>query len=155
MATAFSEYRLYLQRTTKLIMITFEQFVQELKKGGSYQSARFNSLVLLGVDGMPTTHQIGFGKALRSGINPAQVSMAWVNDNTHSRMAMVLGGAAITGATIAIPLVSLVAGSLTGIGLYELYLDWKAGFHAVQYLPHSYFNEFRPIRNVRRLVYQY
>ena len=84
-------------------MVTIEKFIHELKNTGSYQSARFNSLVLGGIDGMPTTHQIGFGKAIRLGVNPAYVSRDWVNVDTHSRMSLVLGGAVITRAALHFP----------------------------------------------------
>ncbi len=136
-------------------MVTFEKFKQIIKTEGSYQSARFNSLVLGGVDGMPTTHQIGYGKAIRLGINPAHVNRDWLNGDTHSRMNLVLGGAIFTGVITPIKMLSLLSGSLTAIGFYELYQDWRIGFQAVNYLPQSYFNEFQPIKNVGHMAYQY
>lgn len=134
-------------------MLTLDGFIDALKEGGSDASAGFNSLILGGVDGMPTTHQIGFGNAWRHGLYPTQVDMTWVNNNTHTRMLIVVGGAYVTSAMAPIPLLSLAVGGLTFYEIRELYLDWVAGFEAAQYLPREYFLEFPPIRSMRRVTF--
>jgi len=140
--------------TTNFFIMTFEQFIRtieeewnRLKNEGSRASARFNSFRLNGVDGMPLTHQIGFGNHYRNGTLQGTINMQNLNIRTHARMGVVAAGVGATVASFSIhPIAGIIAGGLTGLAAHELYKDWKAGFEAANYLHYSYFAEFPPIR---------
>lgn len=136
-------------------MITFEKFMRVLREAGSKESAKVNSLLLGGVDGMPVTHQTGYGAVWRKGIPPHRVDRKRMNRETHERMIAAL---AVSTATIVLaekaPLIALLTGFGSSLMLRELYRDWKAGFEAARHLPNDYFLEFPPIKQSEKLAYR-
>lgn len=121
-------------------MMTFDKFVKALLDAlgdyGTDASALVNNHLMLGVKGMPLTHQIGLGSYWRKGIHPDQVNMQKLNEEVHLRMLLAAIGS--VGGKMAVfkdlnPLVQLLAGVAAIRSykeLYELYMDWQAGFKA-------------------------
>lgn len=117
----------------------------------SKASSKLNSHVFYGVDGMPTTHQVGFGDALNHGLNPATIDVDEMERKVHAEMAAT---AAAGVATIVLarsqPELAIVTGLLTLIGVTKLKNDWNRGFEAPNYLPQSYFEHYPPLRTRTR-----
>lgn len=120
-------------------------FRTALLEMGSDASTWANKNLFGGVQGMPITHQVGFGAALRNGIHPNQVNVDQMNDEVHIRMLAVFAG--LSGGTNLLSvndsLVKLFGAVATGVSSYyliELMKDWQAGLKAAKMLDERYWN---------------
>lgn len=137
-------------------MMSFDEFIKALLELGSDLSKWGNKNIFGGVKGMPITHQIGFGRYWRlERIDPNTIDIRWLNSDTHKRMA--ISGIGIGGGLTVLSkcdhwLFKIIGAGATIYGsvkLYELYLDWKAGFEAAEQLDYAYWNRV-PYTSVTR-----
>lgn len=134
-------------------MISLEQFKNALLAEGSHQSAKFNTFVLGGIDGMPLTHQIGFGNYFRNDCYPDDVDMSKMEFDTHAKMGLVVAGLCLTKSTAKEhPVLAILSAGLSGYGIFEMYKDWQAGFKAANYLSNEYFVKYPSLKQVKTLT---
>ena len=130
-------------------MITFEQFIAALQENGTKHPVKLNSTVLGGIDGMPVTHQVGFGSALIKGIHPQYVNISEMNKEVITRIKTALKARAEKKtSTNSNRWNALLSGAVAAYSLYEIYEEWVAGHKAAQYLDKAYFSQFPPIRKL-------
>ncbi len=124
-------------------MTSQANFFQLMRYGVSQASIGFNTNFLKGVSGMPTTHQIGFGRALREGIHPNSIDIRQMENEVHARMGVLGIGVYVTQKnTESNPWSALLTGGVSFYVLRQMYLDWKAGFVASTYLDKYYWEKF-------------
>lgn len=126
--------------------MTLNDFRKALLDMGSDTSKWANKNVFGGVNGMPITHQIGFGSYLKQGINPNRVNIDLMNDEVHFRMVAVYVG--LYGGTSLLEekdgwaqLFGALTTGVSGYHLVKLLADWEAGFKAATMLDATYWNK--------------
>jgi len=118
---------------------------------GSRASSMLNSAAG-GVDGMPLTHQVGFGEVFGHFQNPASVNLQQMEDHVHEDLieTAALAGLTVLAVKLDQPFLALVGAFATGCKIAKHKRDWVNGFPAAEIVRAQrpeYFEKYPPLKN--------